>query len=862
MFLYMLDLRALIEHPGQEPVPLKNEAGDLISGGNPCWSPDGRRIAFHDGEGVAIVNPDGSGYRLVAAVGIRPREPEWSPDGGAIVFRSGMEPNSHLFLITNIDGGGEPEVLQLTGDADWRECWPHWSPDGRMIVFTRTQAGDSRQSGDVWVMDVATGAERRLTDTPSRRERALGWSPFDGKLYYEESGDSPGSERLLVRMEADGSGIEWFQRAVMPVGRLSWARAGAWIEGVNALPGERVVAKLGVQDAEALVEAGADIFYTGGSDTVEPLGVGRGSSILDWVMRQPQAGDGVVSVEAHVTDPDGQAVSGPAHLFELEFGNRSAAQPDDLQVLGFEGLHLEDRWGGQAEGPALAGGVRTIPFAALELMVSNKWVYGDGDVALWVTVRALDRNGEVMADCENPIRLGTYLFEAEKYWAEQNEVTPARPDTVTLRRGAWSGRVIVPQPQPGAPLIAYWGDIAAYSDPLTPKQEGRDESVAARGSGGGRGGGQVAWLAEPTRTEALEVLSNMRQIGLAVHMFLAEHDEVLPGTNEIEKLRDILRDYVRSQSVFMRPGTDEVVVEFKFEPGTKATSVERPSESVLAVVDYHPDWRALAYLDGHGRLDPKGDVVARYREAREGGAAAFQQQFVFPAEARRVRNNMQRLALAMRRYLNDHDGIFPRGRDADQLVEALGPYVTPDQILVHAASGDPLTVRYLLPSGAAIPPAEAPETAFAEAEYAGARGVRVVAYADGHMEIKREDDSAGGGGGGWGLVGMVMNMEQFALVMRDYLADHDDKAPPAGDIRTALKALAPYLEPKLLFLRPGTRDEVVQYVMEPGTRWSDLSGRAAPDRRVFLADFGYEFLLVVGADMVARIELKQGAAAP
>jgi len=233
----------------------------------------------------------------------------------------------------------------------------------------------------------------------------------------------------------------------------------------------------------------------------------------------------------------------------------------------------------------------------------------------------------------------------------------------------------------------------------------------------------------------------------------------------------------------------------------------------------------------------------------------------YPAEAVHVRSNMQRLGLAMRGYLTAHDGVFPGGRSAADLLRTLGPYLAPERLLIHATVGDPLEVRYLLPSGAAVPPAEAAETAFAEAEHGVARGVRVVAYADGHVEFRREDDSSPGGGGGWGLAAVFSNMEQLALAMRAYLADHDGKAPPAGDIRTALKELEPYLEPRLLFLRPGTRDEVVQYVIEPGTNWSDLSGRGVQRTPVFVADYDPEFTVIVSASMGAGIELKKGGPA-
>lgn len=233
----------------------------------------------------------------------------------------------------------------------------------------------------------------------------------------------------------------------------------------------------------------------------------------------------------------------------------------------------------------------------------------------------------------------------------------------------------------------------------------------------------------------------------------------------------------------------------------------------------------------------------------------------YPAEAVHVRSNMQRLGLAMRGYLKAHDGVFPGGRSAGDLLRTLGPYLAPERLLIHATVGDPLEVRYLLPSGAAVPPAEARGTAFAEATHGATRGLLFTAYADGHVGMKRAGEG-GSGGGGWAVGGVVSNMEQLALAMRAYLADHDAKAPPASDVQTALKELEPYLEPRLLFLRPGTRDEVVQYVMEPGTNWSDLSGRRVPRAPVFVADYAPEFTVIVSASMGASIELKKGVPAP
>ncbi|MDH4180115.1 MAG: hypothetical protein OEV33_06350, partial [Armatimonadota bacterium] len=131
---------------------------------------------------------------------------------------------------------------------------------------------------------------------------------------------------------------------------------------------------------------------------------------------------------------------------------------------------------------------------------------------------------------------------------------------------------------------------------------------ASSGSGGGAAGRaepSYSWLPEPARGEALQVLSNMKHVALAVHMFMTEHDKVLPNTNDTAELMKVLRPYVKAQTVFMRPGTDKPAVQFTFKPGIRYDSVERPAKSVLAVADYAPEFRVVAYLDGHVMLEPK-----------------------------------------------------------------------------------------------------------------------------------------------------------------------------------------------------------------------------------------------------------------
>ncbi len=534
------------------------------------------------------------------------------------------------------------------------------------------------------------------------------------------------------------------------------------------------------------------------------------------------------------------------------------------------------------------------------------------------------------------------------------------------------------------------------------------------GGGGGRSDSRYSWLVEPTRSEAVQVLSNMKNVALAVHMFMAEHDHVLPSTSDAVELIGVLAPYVKEQSVFLRPGTVEPAVQFTFEPGLPYSSVETPASTLMAVVDYHPEWRVEAYMDGHAILVPKADAAARaekYEEALAhpgevvmmaevlfeaiqgadydyflnstkqdvwkefppplgagyycvdmdypgwvaevcttlrrnpivrvelgdvfegewgrptipyrltlkdgailsgelpfryeeydrrlqptggldwhlggvaegggsgvasgraggrgggggggggGGRGAAGRNVVaadvdFMPEALHVQSNMQRLGLAMRSYLLEHAGIFPKGETVDELLRRLGLYLAPESILVHATIGDPLDVRYLARSGAAVAPEKAAETPFAEATCATLPGLRVVAYADGHAE-SRPSGGSGSGGGGWALTAVLVNMEHLALAMRAYLGDHNNRFPAATDGRSLVAALETYLHPRLLFARPGTKDEVVvRYVMKPGTTWSTIPGWEAHNVWVFVADYSPEFTVVVDAQMLARIRGK------
>jgi Tol biopolymer transport system component len=150
---------------------------------SPTWSPDGQRIVYAGGRGLAWIDLETMEKGRFTSSSVWDGSPTFSPEGRQITFMGRVHDHWEI-LVMNADGS---DRRQLTGrDRDLQQSTsnvsPAWSPDGEQIAFLSNRDGPWR----IYVMDADGSDQRSLfgdtLDTLSLRyewasERVLSWSP-------------------------------------------------------------------------------------------------------------------------------------------------------------------------------------------------------------------------------------------------------------------------------------------------------------------------------------------------------------------------------------------------------------------------------------------------------------------------------------------------------------------------------------------------------------------------------------------------------------------------------------------------------------------------------------------------------------
>ncbi|MTD54447.1 amidohydrolase family protein [Amycolatopsis sp. RM579] len=153
--------RAAPDLGSDEPRPVRGIAG-------PVAASDGTRIAFRALNALWSLPASGGKPVKVVDDGYFASDPDFSPDGTAMVYTSDRAGKTELW-VHELGTGADRRLT----DAPGAQLAPRWSPDGSRIAYTD-------HDGAVRVADVETGAVRQVTPAlflPGR----VSWSP-DGRL--------------------------------------------------------------------------------------------------------------------------------------------------------------------------------------------------------------------------------------------------------------------------------------------------------------------------------------------------------------------------------------------------------------------------------------------------------------------------------------------------------------------------------------------------------------------------------------------------------------------------------------------------------------------------------------------------------
>jgi Tol biopolymer transport system component len=143
----------------------------------PCWSPDGREIAFLRGGSIYVVPAQGGNPSRITSEtdSVVTGTISYSPDGRWLAH---FTRDGQLRLLP-VDGG-EARVVAEVNDAG-RHTELAWSPDGRRIAYT--------SRGRLWVVPSEGGAATEIETGLEGNASILhfGWSPDGEKVVFRAS---------------------------------------------------------------------------------------------------------------------------------------------------------------------------------------------------------------------------------------------------------------------------------------------------------------------------------------------------------------------------------------------------------------------------------------------------------------------------------------------------------------------------------------------------------------------------------------------------------------------------------------------------------------------------------------------------
>jgi Tol biopolymer transport system component len=190
-------------------------------------SPDGKVIAYNDGQGNGWLYQDGKSrrtfepeqYGLTAEGLVGVGNPSWSPDGTTLawVVAGDFDAKGKRYGVAVFDLKQKTARLLHSYQIGGTDRWPSaavWSPDSQWLAFNAVAEGDDY---GLWVAK-ADGTEKHHL---AQDLRSVAWSPDSRFLVFTTSGSMPkawitevGSwQSQLLALPPDAEVVAWINPA-------------------------------------------------------------------------------------------------------------------------------------------------------------------------------------------------------------------------------------------------------------------------------------------------------------------------------------------------------------------------------------------------------------------------------------------------------------------------------------------------------------------------------------------------------------------------------------------------------------------------------------------------------------------------
>lgn len=217
------DFLRLDVESGRKQVLAVPETGGQIS--RPVWTGDGRALLFAQ-TGSVTGYLSSSRVVILAPESRRHRTLFWFPNTIEVI--EGLGANRLIFdALDSYQNIGEAVPADRFGQQRWLtrgksiDRQPNYSPDGSTLVFSSNRSGNI----DLWLLSVATGSLKRLTEDP-----ADDWDPAfspDGRLLVWSS-NRTGAFEIFVA-EADGRNPRQLTRGNLAAENPTVTADGKWV---------------------------------------------------------------------------------------------------------------------------------------------------------------------------------------------------------------------------------------------------------------------------------------------------------------------------------------------------------------------------------------------------------------------------------------------------------------------------------------------------------------------------------------------------------------------------------------------------------------------------------------------------------